>query len=998
MKPMLSILVLGFACSVWAGEGPVAHYPFDAGSGEMVKDLCSPAHSATIHGAQWIQTGRGVALRFDGKESYVDCGPDSRLGLRERATLALWIKPEAIPPERQEPVLLGELPRSCALTYYRGRVYFYFGHFKNKIAHDAPPGRWYHVAATADGKAVRLYIDGKLRGQKELPSGTTVPYRGNVTIGGNPRTKWFYTGLIDDVRIYRRALSLPDIQSLIGKDLDSMKAARRAEATRFFREHPNGIDLDDEGERLLFANRRVGIELRRSTRGFRVARLYSIEHDQDFLTDDFDEQRVNLFQIVTVLGRGRTRGGASALSLNAAEAKFRRTGDEKESSLHLEWRGIDLREDRATMDVEVTIRLRAGDPLSYWRINIKNRSKRYGLWRVYFPVLNLAPIGKAADNVYIYPQDTGRLVEDPFNQPPGYGDGVHRSGRYPAAFGMQFQALYNRQIGTGLYLGTQDPVPHLMNTEAPNCATHITWKPGHFPVNMGYEAEGLDLPYDCVVGPFSGDWWNACQIYREWVLKQTWCRKGPLATRQDIPKWYKEAPLFLVSKSHCLDSDVAIIRDECLRYLKWAGVPLPCQWYAWKLYRTELTSYDLPTSKWTAKILGHPCSNVHDGNYPKLPALPSFSAACKELREAGGYVLPYVCLQIYDQGPTENGPYCREAEPCVVRDMHGKPCTYGREPSWGMCVWTDWWRKRLTETCVKLLEHEHAGGFYLDTMHGAGEPCYWTAHGHPACGGSSLPLGMHGISKQIRDAVKALDPEVITTGEDPAENMIDVIDGKLYQQTITPNSRAPLFAAVYNDYILRYGMNLVPDEDDRFYMEAAAMFVEGAQMGRLYVTPSKWETTFSNPTHKEALEFLGRLVAYYRLDVAKKFLCYGQLMRPLSFQKPDPLPSVSFKPKWGSHRGKPIELSALFSGVFRSDDGEIGVFIVNAGRQDCRVQAAMNLGKHALSDGSMSRLEAIAPDGSVKRLQGMVSQGSIRATVGARQALMLRSRDRASGR
>ena len=57
--------------------------------------------------------------------------------------------------------------------------------------------------------------------------------------------------------------------------------------------------------------------------------------------------------------------------------------------------------------------------MSYWRINVLNPGTKFGLERIRFPLLNIAPIGDAKDNVYIYPRGHGGYVKDPFNNPLG---------------------------------------------------------------------------------------------------------------------------------------------------------------------------------------------------------------------------------------------------------------------------------------------------------------------------------------------------------------------------------------------------------------------------------------------------------------------------------------------------------------------------------------------------------------------------------------------------
>ena len=61
------------------------------------------------------------------------------------------------------------------------------------------------------------------------------------------------------------------------------------------------------------------------------------------------------------------------------------------------------------------------------------------------------------------------LVDNPFDYPKGFNENFHTRGAYyPSNFNMQFQALYNRANGKGLYLGTFDPAPSLMNIQIAN--------------------------------------------------------------------------------------------------------------------------------------------------------------------------------------------------------------------------------------------------------------------------------------------------------------------------------------------------------------------------------------------------------------------------------------------------------------------------------------------------------------------------------------------------
>ena len=79
-------------------------------------------------------------------------------------------------------------------------------------------GLFYHVAGTYDGTTFKLYVNGSLEGQ-QLDAGT--PTWGNFwSIGANPafaRNGGFprtWNGVIDEVSIYNRALSMSEIQAI----------------------------------------------------------------------------------------------------------------------------------------------------------------------------------------------------------------------------------------------------------------------------------------------------------------------------------------------------------------------------------------------------------------------------------------------------------------------------------------------------------------------------------------------------------------------------------------------------------------------------------------------------------------------------------------------------------------------------------------------------------------------------------------------------------------
>jgi hypothetical protein len=800
-------------------------------------------------------------------------------------------------------------------------------------------------------------------------------------------------------------------------------AARGAEvgrdaATAFFRTHPNEVDLQEQTGSILLANRQTGLEFRPGAAGFEWVRLYDIAADQDCLTPPAATAARPLFEVrmaldpkhvgkdertltksggIQAIERLATLGDAFYLgSQCGGQCSWSQAQAAGAVTLTLSWKGVDVREDKGVLDIDVTVTLRAGDPLSCWRIAIRNQSARYGIERARLPLVPLAPIGDPKHDVFLYPKWRGGMVEDPFHAPAGFGENYHTEGAYyPYYVNMQFWALYSSETGRGVYLGTRDPTPNMSHVLVRNTASEITWSVSHFPPNMSIAAEDYAQPYDAVVGPFQGDWYDACQMYRAWALRQTWCRKGPLATRADIPLWYKETPLHFYTQlgdsatgTHSVAENLPLAAAHFSQWLRWAGVRMPVIWYTWEKDEPRGLSvgFDTPFSgsrypgpdsnnrRWAGLRYGH---NAFDGNYPEIAALDDFAVTCKRLRRQGGMVCPYVCIQLFNQGPLENAPYASEAKFHMAREAYGSLMAWTGLGEWFPCVSSPWWQKRMVDTCTTLLEREHVGGYYLDVMHGMGvAPCFWTPHGHSAGGGSSGTLGVHRLADAIRTAVKARDAEVVTMGENPAENMIDVIDGVMYQRTLWPENKVPLFATVYQDYIRRHGLELSADtgwegryqdvwRQDAFFIECASLFVEGAQVGRLRLRPRDITILFEKPEHQEMIAFLGRIVGYYKQRCAKKFLVYGQLVRPLTFRAPSPMPGLTYT-CWDV--ATPVEFPALQSGVFRAPDGELGVFVVNAGTAELAFAAELDPGRYAGAAQGGWRVDVVEPEGATRRV------------------------------
>ncbi len=224
------ILVLALAGSVTAyGFSPnadaslVGLWKLDEMSGTIAADSSGNGNDGTLQGdPQWVEGMLDGALDLDGNGDYVDCGNDAVFDITEQVTLAAWVKTRDMGNGEDNP-WVGKGDTAYALkgfrTGYDVEFFTYDGawHSAHYATDESFNDEWHHVAGTYDGSTLMIYVDGV------LGSGATLAYAGsissvtyNINIGRNSQqTSRHYEGLIDDVRIYNRALTDAEIPAVM---------------------------------------------------------------------------------------------------------------------------------------------------------------------------------------------------------------------------------------------------------------------------------------------------------------------------------------------------------------------------------------------------------------------------------------------------------------------------------------------------------------------------------------------------------------------------------------------------------------------------------------------------------------------------------------------------------------------------------------------------------------------------------------------------------------
>jgi hypothetical protein len=209
-----------------AASGLVLSLGFDENMGLTAFDGSGGNRNGTIKGPERVSGKIGGALRFDGADDWVTVADAAALDLTTGMTIGAWVQPLAL--SGWETVVMKErgandmayalyahdgAPLAGGAAVPAGYVRAGGAHQPIRGAAALALGAWTHLATTYDGATLRLYVNGSLVSSR-AQTGLIAVSGGALRIGGNNSFAGeFFTGLIDEVRVYNRALPQADIQA-----------------------------------------------------------------------------------------------------------------------------------------------------------------------------------------------------------------------------------------------------------------------------------------------------------------------------------------------------------------------------------------------------------------------------------------------------------------------------------------------------------------------------------------------------------------------------------------------------------------------------------------------------------------------------------------------------------------------------------------------------------------------------------------------------------------
>ena len=220
----LAILLSSFTmmASTFTKADLVLYFPFDEGTGEVVKDSSSNGNDGKFFGKpKWVAGKYKQGLELDG-ESAVKVPDSKTLNPPTEITVCVWIKPERLGKPEQRLVSKDDFTNNhrdyfCELQA-DGTVSFGVW---TSAGRQIPVGgavkekEWHHVAGTYDGETVRLYIDGN-----EVASGPVseklVDTEANLVIGMfEGDAPYAFSGVVDEVAVFSEALTPQKIKDVM---------------------------------------------------------------------------------------------------------------------------------------------------------------------------------------------------------------------------------------------------------------------------------------------------------------------------------------------------------------------------------------------------------------------------------------------------------------------------------------------------------------------------------------------------------------------------------------------------------------------------------------------------------------------------------------------------------------------------------------------------------------------------------------------------------------
>ena len=197
----------------------MAWWPFAGSASDAVGSAPGTVSGATVTTGH-DGTANGAYL-LNGTSDYISFGTNKfSLDQTNTLTVSLWVKPVSDSATAYyDPIMVRSgYVRPFAIQYVSGGIRIGIRVPSDVIyltSHTSlADNTWNHVAVTYNGSQVVLYINGAVDGSVSASGSLDVSNNETTQIGKSPEANQYFSGAVDDARIYSQALNASEIQAL----------------------------------------------------------------------------------------------------------------------------------------------------------------------------------------------------------------------------------------------------------------------------------------------------------------------------------------------------------------------------------------------------------------------------------------------------------------------------------------------------------------------------------------------------------------------------------------------------------------------------------------------------------------------------------------------------------------------------------------------------------------------------------------------------------------
>jgi hypothetical protein len=219
---------------------PKYYWKLDESDDTIAVDSSGNGNTGTVHGGAVFEPGKfGNCITLNGVNGFISTALQQSI-LPGSFTLALWFKTTSTTGGRLISYGNPQIKYDCDREIYMtdsGTLTFWADNsddVRNFVVDTIKvnDGQWHHVTGVFGSGGLSLYVDGALKGTKAVARGKGLAkgywYLGYTSyyFSWTNTTSAYFKGSLDDVRIYDRALSQPEIDAIMNGSLTAVEGLK----------------------------------------------------------------------------------------------------------------------------------------------------------------------------------------------------------------------------------------------------------------------------------------------------------------------------------------------------------------------------------------------------------------------------------------------------------------------------------------------------------------------------------------------------------------------------------------------------------------------------------------------------------------------------------------------------------------------------------------------------------------------------------------------------